>query len=88
MAKPPQIRSPQFQTALIRKLKNVAPSCTVEIIQEMDRGIGFRLRDSCGRYRTNIVRLYRYHPDVLNKENLKRRIIFSGVPDAGLPRGF
>jgi len=72
---------------LLRKLKNIVPSCEVEFINGLERGIGFQLKDSKGRYRTNIVRIYRYHEDTLTRDRLVRAIVNAGVPTAGLPHG-
>jgi hypothetical protein len=67
MAQPSDVTTPQFRAMLIRKLKNIAPTCTVEFVDGLDSGIGFRLRDQQGRYRTNIIRIFRYSQDVLQR---------------------
>ena len=72
---------------LIRKLKNIVPSCDVEFVDGLDRGIGFRFRDQKGRYRSNIVRIYRYGPKVLNRDRLVWSIKREGIPIDGLPKG-
>jgi hypothetical protein len=86
MAKLPPVTSPQFRSQLIRKLRNVVPSCTPELVDGLDRGIGFRLRDRHGRLRSNIVRIYRNGPDVLTTKHLMSAIWGAGRPPAGLPK--
>ena len=80
-----RIKTPQFQTDLVRKLRNLFPDCETEF-QQADRGITFRLRDRQGRYRSNRVSVYRYHERVLDRANLKRAIRQAGSPPAGFPR--
>ena len=87
MRKPIRVSTPQFQAKLIRKMKNVVPSCSIEFVEVPDSGIAFRLKDRQGRYRTNLVRIYRYHEKVLHREDLVQRIRSAGEPQAGFPRG-
>jgi hypothetical protein len=70
----PQIETPQFRTQLLRKLKNLFPKYEPEFIEELRQGIGFRLKDKKGQYRTEIVHIHRYHKDVLTKQSLLRVI--------------
>lgn len=87
MVKPVDLTTHQFKTELIRKLKNIAPTCEVEFIDNLKTGIGFRLKDTQHRYRSNIVRFSRYREDLLGKDSLVSAIKNAGVPEAGLPHG-
>jgi hypothetical protein len=81
------VSSPQFRVKLIRKLGNLVPGHKVEFVEGLDNGVGFRLKDRSGRYRSNIVRIYRNQPHTLDTSSLVRSICGAGVPPAGLPRG-
>ena len=81
-----RVKTPQFRTQLLRKLRNLFPDCDPEF-QETDRGVAFRLRDRAGRYRSNSVRLYRFHQGILASTHLKRAVRDAGSPPDGLPRG-
>jgi hypothetical protein len=81
------VMTPQFRTMLIRKLKNIFPSCSVEIVDGIKPGIGFRLRDRHGKYRSNIARIYRYNENVLSRDKLISVIKREGSPAAGFPDG-
>jgi hypothetical protein len=81
------ITSPQFRTQLLRKLANLAPGCKVEFLEGMRTGIGFRLKDGRGRFRSNIVRIHRNSAHTLEASSLRRSICGAGVPPAGFPRG-
>ena len=69
-----RVETQQFRTQLIRKLKNLFPEYTPEFIEELHEGIGFRLKDKKGQYRSEIVHFHRYHKDVLTKQFLLRAI--------------
>lgn len=88
MAKPIQVTTSQFKTMLVRRLKNIVPSCELEFVDGLERGIGFRLKDGRGRYRSNMIRIYRYRPDVLDRDKLTRSIRRAGIPEAGFPKDF
>jgi hypothetical protein len=81
------VSSPQFRVRLIRKLANLAPGHTVEFVEGLPSGIGFRLKDRRGRYRSNVVRIHRSGPHTLEASSLVHSIRGAGVPAAGLPRG-
>ena len=81
------VTTPQFRTMLIRKMRNICPSCLVEFIDGIKPGIGFRLRDQQGRYRTNDARIYRYNENVLSRDKLIYVIKREGRPSAGFPKG-
>ena len=85
VGRPMRVSSPQFRALLIRKLKNFVPTCSVEFVEGLDRGIGFRLKDRQNRYRSNVVRIYRYHEDVLHRKKLVAAIKRAGNPVAGFP---
>ena len=80
------IASPQFRAQLVRKLSNLVPDHKVEFV-EARTGIGFRLKDGRGRYRSNVVRIHRISARTLEASSLIRAICGAGVPPAGLPRG-
>ena len=86
MATVARVKTPQFRTQLTRRLRNLFPDCEPEF-HEADQGVTFRLRDLRGRYRSNRVRLYRFHKHILDRANLVRAIQQAGAPPAGLPRG-
>jgi|SwirhisoilCB2_FD_contig_41_17257866_length_453_multi_1_in_0_out_0_1 hypothetical protein len=86
MAKLVPVTSPQFRSQLIRKLRNVVPTCTTEFVDGLDRGVGFRLKDRRGRLRSNIVRIIRNGPNVLTTKHLVSAIWGAGRPPAGLPK--
>lgn len=79
-----EVCSSQFKTALIRRLRNLISSCRAEFVNGVDKGIGFRLLDEQRRYRSNIVRIYRYSENTLNRKQLLRNIVSAGVPTEGL----
>jgi hypothetical protein len=81
------VTSPQFKTMLLRKLKNIAPTCEVEFVEGLDKGIGFLLKDPQGRYRSKVVRIYRHNPGTLEKKELIDAIKKEGMPNAGFPVG-
>ncbi len=69
-----RIETPQFRTQLLRELKNLFPQYEPEFIKALRQGIGFRLKDKKGQYRSEIVHINRYHKDVLTKQFLLRKI--------------
>lgn len=83
----PAASSPQFRVQLVRKLHNIVPGHAVEFVEGLRTGVGFRLKDRAGRYRTNIVHIHRHRPHTLEKTSLLQSIRGAGVPPAGLPRG-
>ena len=87
MAKLTPVSSPQFRTQLIRKFRNLVPSCTLEFVDGVSPGLGFRLRDKQGRLRSNIIRIYRNGPGVLSSEHLINAARNAGIPNAGLAKG-
>ena len=79
-----KISTPQFRSALIRKLKNIAPGFRPEFL-ETSRGISFHMLDDAGRSRSKPVTIFRNRSDVLHKETLLsalRSAGFPGKPDA------
>ena len=83
----PPASSPAFRLALIRRLRNLLPDCSVEIIEDDKPGIAFRVKDSRGRDRTEIIRINRNLPHTLDRSNLTNLIASGRVPPAGRPRG-
>ena len=83
MMKNLKVDTPQFKTQFIRKLKNVFPDCEIELIENIKRGIGFRLKDNHGQYRSNVVRIHRNYDNLLSKENLIRLVKIAGQPNIG-----
>jgi hypothetical protein len=79
MDKPPNPSTPQFRTALIRKLKNIEPDYDVEIF-DRKRGVAFRMIDKLGHPRSGIVSLFVNRGHALDRSNLKRRIRAAGFP--------
>lgn len=79
MRKPIGISTPQFRTALIRALKNIAPEYDVETLTSQ-RGFGFRLIDKTRRYRSEVVRIYRNRGHALDHSNLERLLRAGGFP--------
>jgi len=79
MGKPPSTTTPQFRTALIRKLKNIEPEYEVEFFKT-DNGIAFRLLDKSGRYRSKIINIGSRVSDGLEKSYLERQLRFAGFP--------
>ena len=83
--KPIRVTTPQFQASLIRRLKLVFRDCEVEIAEGIHRSISFRLKDRHGRYRSNLVRIYRNLPHVLTRQSLLRAVRIAGEPKSGFP---
>jgi hypothetical protein len=81
------VTSPQFRVLLIRKLGNLVPGHKVEFVEGLRSGVGFRLKDGRGRYRSNVVRIHRNRPRTLDASSLVHLIVGAGIPPAGLPRG-
>ena len=79
-----RVRTPQFRTQLVRKLRNLFPDCEPEFVV-VDRGIAFQRLDRRGRSRSNLVRIHRYSDQILHMASLKRAIRRAGLPAAGFP---
>lgn len=77
------VTSPQFRVRLLRKLGNLVPGHKVEFVEGLRSGIGFRLKDGRGRYRSNIVRIYRNGPHTLEASSLVQSIRGAGIPPSG-----
>jgi len=72
--------TPQFRSGLVRRLKNMAPGYTVEFV-ETNRGLAFRMKDQRGRYRSEVVRVYRNHDGhALDRSLLERLLERAGFP--------
>lgn len=72
--------TPQFRTALLRRIKNVAPGYDVEFFED-SYGIAFRLKDAAGAYRCRLIRISeRDHSlDRSHLQALLKRAGFPGV---------
>ena len=79
----PSVNTPQFRTLLLRRLKNLFPSCTARI-QYPPRGVAFQLFDGEGHPRSALVNIYRGHSP-LTKQELLRNLRNGGEPAAGFP---
>jgi hypothetical protein len=84
MPKRISVATPQFRTLLVRKLKNLFPSYSVEFLPA-ERGLSFRLKDEQGTYCSETARIYRHAEGVLSKRSLLRLIRLTrgrGMPPA------
>jgi hypothetical protein len=81
-----RIHTSQFRTALIRRLKNLFPSCVPEFIEGAGPGLSFRLKDSRGRYRSEVVHLHRYRTGLLTRDALRDAVLGSQRYRPGLPK--
>ena len=79
MNRPEKPGNPQFRTALIRKLKNVAPDYDIQFV-ETASGVAFRMIDSAGRYRSKIVKIGARTNHGLEKSYLESRLKSAGFP--------
>ena len=82
------IDTPQFRTKMIRKCKNLFPTCDLEIDNMEKRGIKYRLKDERGNYRSNTVSIYRHRESVLETKDIVSSIKNAGKPQHGFPKGF
>jgi hypothetical protein len=72
-----RVSTPQFRTALIRKLKNLHPGFQVEFV-EVNRGVAFLLRDKRGRARSTVINIYRNSGDALERAKLEALLEAAG----------
>jgi len=63
------------------------PDCTVEFVEGPRAGITFRLKDSRGRYRSNLLHIHRNLPRTLEASSLAALIRGAGTPPGGFPKG-
>jgi hypothetical protein len=75
------VSTPQFRTALIRKLANLAPGFAPRF-EPAPRGIAFRMFDARGRARSEIVVIYRNDGTVLQRMKLLALLDRAGFPKA------
>jgi hypothetical protein len=64
------VTTPQFRTALIRKLKNIAPEHEIQFL-EAERGIAFRLLDREGRVQSLPITMHRNNGHALERARLE-----------------
>lgn len=75
----PNPKSPQFLTALVRKLKNIEPDYDVQFT-ETSGGVAFRMIDVQGRYRSKIINIGYKQQDALTSSRLQSHLRTSGFP--------
>jgi hypothetical protein len=71
--------TPQFQTALLRKLKNIQPDFDVEFVRR-ENGTTFRLRDFQGRARSGLITINPRQTNVLELARLQELLTRAGFP--------
>jgi hypothetical protein len=74
-----RVSTPQFRTALIRKLKNIAPDYRPQFI-EQNRGLCFRMTDGSGRNCSKLVTINRNNGRVLERKSLEAMLQAAGFP--------
>jgi hypothetical protein len=80
MSKVLRPETPQFRTGLVRRLKNMAPSYSVEFV-EAKSGLAFRTKDRTGRYRSRIVTVHRNRDGhALDRSQLEWLLKAAGFP--------
>jgi len=79
-------RQEPFRCRLERKLKNVYPDCTIEVVEESLTTVKFRLVGTGSKYKSNLVSIESGSPDVLKQSYLKQQIKWARYPDKGQPR--
>jgi hypothetical protein len=74
-----KVSTPQFRTALVRKLRNIAPGYQPEFI-EQERGLCFRMTDRLGRTRSKRMTINRNNGRVLERKSLEAMLKAAGFP--------
>lgn len=74
----PRVKTPQFRTLLLRRLKNMFPDCTARI-EDAPLGITYQLFDDQGRPQTKRINIHRSHPAALTKRTLARAVRASSL---------
>ena len=69
----------QFQTALLRKLKNMQPDFDVEFVSR-ENGTTFRLRDARGRARSDLITINPRQTNALELARLQEMLTLAGFP--------
>ncbi|HYG30126.1 MAG TPA: hypothetical protein VD887_07925 [Allosphingosinicella sp.] len=72
-ARLPGVKTPQFRTLLLRRLKNMFPDRSVRI-EDARHGITFQLFDGAGRPATKRISVYGAHAYELRKRTLAWRV--------------
>lgn len=70
-----RIRTPQFRTELIRRLKNLFPGWEPEFLEVDGDGLSFRMKDERGRYYGEVVYFRRYREGLLRRQALLREVL-------------
>jgi hypothetical protein len=84
----PRSITPQQRTALLRKLGNMFPGCSVVFVGE-GLGLRFQLVDERGRERTNLVEVLScLEQGRVTESNVHWAIKREGPPAGGFPSGF
>jgi cellulose biosynthesis protein BcsQ len=73
MSKPLRTNTPQFRTALIRKLKNLAPGYDLEFL-DTNSGVSFLLCNASGNACSEPITIARNTGDALQSASLKRAL--------------
>jgi len=73
--------TPQFRTALIRKLRNLYPGYEPDFMPA-DRGVAFRMKDKNGRLCSSTIGIVRNNGDTLQRRWLEARLKSAGFPPA------
>jgi len=74
-----RVSTPQFRTALVRKLRNIAPGYQPEFV-EQERGLCFRMIDRSGRIRSKLMTINRNSGRVLERTCLEAMLKAAGFP--------
>ena len=70
-----KLKTPQFKTALIRKIGNLYPNTEITFT-ERKKGIGFFLTENRSNLKSSVVEINRYHEGILKKDWLTKHIKF------------
>lgn len=82
----PGVATPQFRTALLRKLKNDFPSCQPHIEPVEGQRLAFQLFDADGNARSQLVTINRHTAGTLTRSALSRMIQNAGATETGFPK--
>lgn len=74
----PNVKTPQFRTLLLRRLKNMFPGYSIRI-EGARIGITFQLFDEEGRPQTGRISMGRAHSKALTKRTLTQKVRASAV---------
>ena len=83
MTKPLAVTTPQFRTALIRKLRNMFPDYRAEFADGPNGRLTYRLVDGDGVAQIGWVTINRNTGDALTVSHLRQSIRSAGSPEHG-----